>query len=118
MGPEGDRMGIAARRLAQQASMSATGDRLTRLMDERGVSIADLAAAIRIQESTLRNFQGGHRSLPSDVMDAMARELGTSPDFLMDRSPDPRPAAAIREEARLRNEARNRQLAKGEPEPP
>jgi len=98
-------MGLVARRLAQRASKSATGDRLTRLMKERDVTIASLAAAIRIQQSTLENFRDGHRDLPSEVVAAMANELGTSADFLMDRSADPRPIAEIQEESRLREEA-------------
>ena len=95
----------SARRVAQQASISATGDRFAQLMKERGVSVADLAAAVRLQRSTLENFRAGHRSLPGDVLEALANELGTSADFLMDRSADPRPVAQIREEARLRHEA-------------
>jgi transcriptional regulator with XRE-family HTH domain len=98
-------MGLVARRLAQRASTSVTGDRLTRLMKERGLSMASLATAIRIQRSTLENFRDGHRDLPSEVVAAMANELGTSADFLMDRSADPRPAAAIQAEARLHDEA-------------
>jgi len=85
-------MASPARR-AHQASISATGDRLRRLMKDRGVSVAALAAATRIQQSTLRNFREGHRSLPDDVLEAIARELGTSKDFLMDRSKGPRPVA-------------------------
>jgi transcriptional regulator with XRE-family HTH domain len=107
-------MGLVARRLAQRASTSATGDRLTRLMKERGVSMASLAAAIRIQRSTLENFRDGHRDLPSEVVAAMANELGTSADFLMDRSADPRPVAAILEESRLRNEALFAELEDGD----
>ena len=107
-------MGLVARRLAQRASMSATGDRLTRLMKERGVSMASLATAIRIQRSTLENFRDGHRDLPAEVVAAMANELGTSADFLMDRSEDPRPVAAIQEESRLRNEALFAELEDGD----
>jgi hypothetical protein len=36
----------------------------------------------------------------------MADRLGTSPDFLMDRSEDPRPIEVVREEARRAHEAR------------
>ena len=107
-------MGLVARRLAQRASMSATGDRLTRLMKERGVSMASLATAIRIQRSTLENFRDGHRDLPAEVVAAMANELGTSADFLMDRSEDPRPVAAIQEVPRLRNEALFAELEDGD----
>lgn len=80
-------------------------------MKEHRLSIAGLAAAVRIQQATLRNFREGHRKLPDDVMEAMARELGTSVDYLMDRSDDPRPTEVIREEARRREEMRARQGA-------
>ena len=99
------------RRLAHKESMSVTGDRLTRLMKDCGVSISALAAKVRVQQSTLHNFRQGHRNLPTDVLESMARVLGTSTDFLLDRSEDPRPTPVILEAARLRNEARIAELA-------
>ena len=84
----------------------STGRRLTWLMTDRGVTSKSLAATLRIQESTLGNFREGYRNIPSDVLENMALELSTNADFLMARSNDPRPAADIREEARLRTEAR------------
>jgi transcriptional regulator with XRE-family HTH domain len=93
-------------RYQHQASISATGDRLTALMKERGISIAALAESVRIQRSTLENFREGHRQLPGDVLEAMAAQLGTSADFLMDRSDDPRPTEVVREDARQRALAR------------
>jgi hypothetical protein len=81
----------SARRVAHRASISLTGERLTKLMKERGLSASGLAATVRIQLATLQNFRDGHRRLPDDVLEAIARQLGTSADFLMDRSDDPRP---------------------------
>jgi transcriptional regulator with XRE-family HTH domain len=89
-----------------ETSIAATGDRLTRLMKEQGLSLPELAASVRLQRSTLENFRQGHRNLPGDVLTAMADRLGTSPDFLMDRSEDPRPIEVVREEARRAHEAR------------
>jgi transcriptional regulator with XRE-family HTH domain len=89
-----------------ETSIAVTGDRLTKLMKEKGLSLPELAASVRIQRSTLENFRQGHRSLPGDVLAAMADRLGTSPDFLMDRSEDPRPVEVVREEARRAHEAR------------
>jgi transcriptional regulator with XRE-family HTH domain len=86
--------------------MDTTGGRLTSLMRQRGLTTPALAATLRIQQSTLDNFRQGYRSIPSDVLDNMARELGTNTDYLMERSDDSRPSADIREEARLRSEAR------------
>jgi len=79
------------RRLARQASISVTRERLTRLMKDRGLSTTTLAAAIGIQSATLQNFRDGYRRLPDDVLQAMARQLNTSAIFLLDRSDDPRP---------------------------
>ena len=83
-----------------------TGERLSLLMKEQGTSLASLATSLRIQQSTLDNFRAGYRNIPSDVVVGMARELGTNADYLLERSDDPRPAAAIAEETRLRLEAR------------
>jgi transcriptional regulator with XRE-family HTH domain len=87
-------------------AMDTTGGRLIWLMRQRGVSTSALASTLRIQQSTLDNFRQGYRSIPSDVLDAMALELGTNTDYIMKRSDDARPTADIREEARLRTEAR------------
>jgi transcriptional regulator with XRE-family HTH domain len=97
---------VRTNREQREASISCTNERLTRLMKERGVTLPALAASVRIQQGTLENFRGGHRNLPSDVLAAMAEQLGTSTDYLMDRSDDPRPLAEIHEETRLRLEAR------------
>jgi transcriptional regulator with XRE-family HTH domain len=70
--------------------------RLAGLMKGHGKSIPTLAAELGIQESTLQIFLDGHRSLPGDVLDALAEQLGTSPDFLVGRSSDPRPVSEIR----------------------
>ncbi len=81
----------SARASARRASISVTGERLTRLMKDRGLSAGTLAAAIGIQSDTLQNFRDGYRRLPDDVLQAMARQLNTSANFLLDRSDDPRP---------------------------
>lgn len=81
----------SARRLARQASISVTGERLTRLMNDRGLSTVTLAAAIGIQSNTLENFRRGYRGLPDDVLQSLARQLNTNANFLLDRSDDPRP---------------------------
>jgi plasmid maintenance system antidote protein VapI len=60
-------------------------------MEDRGISTATLAAAIGIQSATLQNFRDGHRRLPDDVLQELARQLNTSANFLLDRSDDPRP---------------------------
>jgi transcriptional regulator with XRE-family HTH domain len=72
----------------------ATGQRLTELMDERGLTAEQLSSKVGIQSSTLENFCAGHPSIPSDVLRDMATELGTSVEYLLTSSDDPRPTAA------------------------
>ena len=83
-----------------------TAERFAKLLRARGMTSASLAASLRIQESTLGNFRQGYRNLPSYVLSRMVGELGTNEDFLLARNDDPRPTADIREEIRLRAEAR------------
>jgi len=77
----------------------ATGQRLTALMDERGITAEQLSSKVRIQSSTLENFCAGHPSIPSDVLRGMAAELGTSVEYLLTSSDDPRPPVGAREMA-------------------
>ncbi len=105
-------MGRTIRRTAGESKPLTTGQRLSMLMADRGVTSIGLAASLRIQESTLANFRGGHRNIPSDVIAAMARELDTNVAFLLESSEDSRPGAVILEEARLREVARLKGLAR------
>jgi plasmid maintenance system antidote protein VapI len=99
-------MGRIVRQTDRDPEHLTTGQRLSWLMRDRGVTAKGLAANLRIQESTLGNFRGGYRSIPSDVVAGMARELKTNVDFLLERSEDARPGAVIEEEAHTRMEAR------------
>ena len=83
-----------------------TGQRISHLMGETGTSVRSLAGKAGIMESTLSNYLHGHRNIPSDVLETIFRELGTSADYLLERTEDPRPKEAVAEEARLRQEAR------------
>jgi transcriptional regulator with XRE-family HTH domain len=98
-------MGTVRRNDPDQERLT-TGQRLSWLMRDRGVTATRLAANLRIQMSTLGNFRGGYRSIPSDVVAGMARELRTNVDFLLERSEDARPGEVIQEEARTRMEGR------------
>ncbi len=97
-------MSRTVRRPARAPQHLTTGQRLSMLMADRGVSSMGLAANLRIQESTLENFQEGHRGIPSHVVAAMAQELNTNVAFLLEFSEDSRPGAVILEEARLHEE--------------
>lgn len=71
----------------------ATGQRLTALMVERGFTAEQLSSKVGIQSSTLENFCAGHPSIPSDVLRGMAAALGTSVEYLLTSSDDPKPTA-------------------------
>jgi plasmid maintenance system antidote protein VapI len=58
-------------------------------MEEQGVSVATLAASVRIQRSTLENFCAGGPAIPSDVIERIANQLGTNPGYLRAISDEP-----------------------------
>jgi transcriptional regulator with XRE-family HTH domain len=76
-----------------------TGERLSKLIADRGVTAKWLAARIHVQESTLANFRKGFRRIPPDVVASMARELDTNVEFLLERTEDARPEAVLVAEA-------------------
>jgi len=93
------------------ATLLTTGQRLSKLITDSGLTSRELAEHLGIQESTLANFRAGHRGIPSHVVAAMARELDTNVSFLLEYSEDPRPQADIIEETRRRDEAHRIALA-------
>ncbi len=98
-------MGRSIHRPAGHAGLLTTGQRLSKLIVDRGVTTRELAENLGIQESTLANFRHGHRNIPSGMVVEMARELGTNAAFLLETSEDARPWTIILEETRLRDEA-------------
>lgn len=73
---------------------TASGERLTTLLRERGVSSAALAASVHMQRSTLDNYCAGGPAIPSDVIERIAAKLNTTVAYLMTASDDPRSSAA------------------------
>ena len=59
-----------------------TGRRVKALMAEQGISVAVLAATVRVQQSTLESLCAGRRRIPSDVLDSIAKVLGTTSGYL------------------------------------
>ncbi|HYV02799.1 MAG TPA: helix-turn-helix transcriptional regulator [Actinomycetota bacterium] len=98
-------MGRTVRRPTGHAGLLTTGQRLSKLIVDRGIISSELADSLGIQESTLANFREGHRNIPSGMVVEMARELDTNVAFLLESSEDARPWTIILEETRLRDEA-------------
>ena len=59
------------------------GPRIAALRRERGLSQAELAAAIRVSPSALGMYEQGRREPSADTMVALARALDVSTDFLL-----------------------------------
>lgn len=70
----------------------ATGGRVAALMAERGISVAALASTVRIQRSTLESLCVGRRRIPPDVLESIARVLGTTSGYLTASTDDPSPS--------------------------
>ena len=90
---------------ADDASLATTGERVSMLMANQGITSRALAESLGIQESTLANFRHGHRGIPSAIVSEMARKLDTNVPFLLEHSQDARPSAEILEDIRLREES-------------
>ncbi|MPZ29356.1 MAG: helix-turn-helix domain-containing protein, partial [Micromonosporaceae bacterium] len=60
------------------------GQRLTALMNTRGLTIDQLAADLGVSRDAVSNWRAGHRT-PGDLAERVARRLGVDPDQL---SPD------------------------------
>src|SRR6266550_2155489 len=102
---EGSRMSHPVHRPADDASLATTGERVSMLMANQGITSRALAESLGIQESTLANFRHGHRGIPSAIVSEMARKLDTNVPFLLEHSQDARPSAEILEDIRLREES-------------
>ena len=82
-----------ARRKERQQALTS-GERVTALMRARGISVSVLAAKVRIQRSTLENLCSGQRRIPADVLESIARELGTNVEYLKVSTDDSDPPGA------------------------
>ena len=59
------------------------GPRIAALRRERGMSQADLAAAIRVSPSALGMYEQGRREPSADTLVALAKALEVTTDFLL-----------------------------------
>lgn len=66
--------------------MSIFSERIIALMNSRGLSQKELAAKVDVTESAMSYYVKGVRTPRSDVLTRMARELGTTTDYLLGTS--------------------------------
>ena len=66
--------------------MSVFSDRIVALMNSKGLSQKELAEKIDVTESAMSYYVKGVRTPRSDVLIRMARELGTTTDYLLGTS--------------------------------
>ncbi len=66
--------------------MSIFSERVTTLMKKSGLSQKELAAKAGVTESAMSYYVNGARTPRSDVLTRMAKELGTTTDYLLGTS--------------------------------
>ena len=66
--------------------MSVFSERVIALMNSRALSQKELAAKVGVTESAMSYYVKGVRTPRSDVLTRMARELGTTTDYLLGTS--------------------------------
>jgi transcriptional regulator with XRE-family HTH domain len=71
-------------------SMS-TGERIGWLMRRRGRKPGPLSAAVGTDTTSFWRYRRDERPIPGPVLRKLADELGTTTDFLLCRTDDPRP---------------------------
>ena len=63
--------------------MSIFSERMVALMNSQGLSQKELAAKIDVTESAMSYYVNGARTPRSDVLTRIAKELGTTTDYLL-----------------------------------
>lgn len=73
--------------------MHELGKRIKTLRKEQGISMEELGRRTGVARSTIAGYESGLREPPLGTLRAIAKELGTSTDFLLNAFPAS-PAAA------------------------
>lgn len=81
------------------------GERIDELLGERGISQSELARRVGLRQSTINYLVSG-RSQGSKHLHKIARELGTTAEYLMGETDDPEPDAPAGNVVMLDSEAR------------
>lgn len=61
------------------------------LREDRDLKQADLAALLQIHQTTYSDYERGNINIPISVLTRLADFYGTSVDYLIDYTDDPRP---------------------------
>lgn len=70
------------------------GERIKKLREDRGLTQADVCAAINISQSTLANYETNFRTPKMDVLISLANFYKVSLDYLLGRTETPFPINA------------------------
>ncbi len=65
--------------------------RIRDLREDRDLTQAQLGKAIGVSQRTYAYYESGQRTLPPEVLIALARFYGTSVDYLLDLTDQPAP---------------------------
>jgi len=65
--------------------------RIRNLREDRDLSQREIAQYLNIKQNTYSRYETNDRAIPLEVMDQLAAFYGTSVDYLMGRTDNPKP---------------------------
>ena len=65
--------------------------RLRNLREDRDLNQTEVAAVLHVSQTTYSRYESGTLDIPSASLSALAQFYGTSVDYLLCRTDDPRP---------------------------
>ncbi len=65
--------------------------RIKDMREDRDLTQCEVASFLHIKQNTYSQYENGHRQLPIDALIALASYYGTSTDYLLGLTDDPRP---------------------------
>lgn len=80
--------------------MKVIGARLKELRLQKGLSLRELAKQAHMSHSFIADIEAGRSNPSLDTVNALAKVLNVSVDYLLGRTDDPRPIEEIAEEAK------------------
>lgn len=65
--------------------------RLRDLREDHDLSQADVAALLQMKQPQYFRYEQGYRDIPTDILIRLADYYGTSTDYILGRTDDPKP---------------------------
>lgn len=71
--------------------MPVNKDIIKELRRDKGFTQETMAGRFGLSRSAYANYESGNRRMPVSMLEILADELGTSTDYLLGRTADPKP---------------------------